>query len=150
MWYVEAWDTRPKDTSLTGLGCYLAGMPTYTVSAEVASSVVLDGAVALRADYPEALTRSGPERWRFHRDFSLTYARREASLGNPVVALGQLARAAVEEAHARHCERGSWVLNEKRILGGVGLAEVIPPGALSDQDLMTVIEEAAHLMTSAR
>ena len=31
------------------------------------------------------------------------------------MALGQLSRAVVEEAHARHCAASRWVLNEKRI-----------------------------------
>jgi hypothetical protein len=39
-----------------------------------------------------------------------------ARRGNVVGATGQAARAVIEEAHALLCERGQWVLNEKRIL----------------------------------
>lgn len=36
-------------------------------------------------------------------------------------ATGQAARAVMEEAHARVCEQGQWVLNEKRLLTVAGL-----------------------------
>jgi hypothetical protein len=37
---------------------------------------------------------------------------------------GRIARAAIEEAHARLCARGEWILNEKRIFERAGLARV--------------------------
>jgi hypothetical protein len=44
--------------------------------------------------------------------------------GDHAGAAGQTARAAIEEAHARLCARGEWVLSEKRILERAGLARV--------------------------
>jgi hypothetical protein len=125
---VERWteQARKGRFEVDGLLGYLAGMPTYALTAEVASSVVLQGSLGMASDYPDALTVSGPDRWRFNRDFSLAHARRAAALGNEPVAYGQLARAMVEEAHARQCADGRWVLNEKRIFVGTGLPETLP------------------------
>jgi hypothetical protein len=44
-----------------------------------------------------------------------------AARGNVVGVAGQVAKAAMEEAHARACEQGRWVLNEKRLIAGSGL-----------------------------
>lgn len=128
---VEHWsdEARAGRYEVDGLLGYLAGFPTYTLTAEVASSEVVSGRLSVDASFPEALRRAAPERWRFHRDFSLAHARRAAGLGNEVVALGQLSRAVVEEAHARHCQAGRWVLNEKRIQEGTGLPVRLPLGA---------------------
>ena len=125
---IEHWTSEAQHGrfEVDGLLGYLAGMPTYTLTAEVACSVVLHGGLEIPTGYPEALASQGAPRWRFCRDFSLSHARRAAELGNEVMALGQLARASVEEAHARHCERGEWVLNEKRIFAGTGLSASFP------------------------
>jgi hypothetical protein len=143
-WTAEARDGRYEVDGLLG---YLAGMPTYTLTAEVACSVVVDGSLDVPGNYPEALIRSAPERWRFHRDFSLRYARRAATLGNQVGAVGQLARATIEEAHARHCERGSWVLNEKRIVDDAGLSDLVSRVNLG-ADVATLVAEAAERLTA--
>jgi hypothetical protein len=39
---------------------------------------------------------------------------------------GQTAKAVIEQAHAILCERQTWVLNEKRIVGQAGLGAVEP------------------------
>jgi hypothetical protein len=145
-WTSEAGEGRYDVEFLLG---YLAGMPTYTLTAEVASSVVLTGDLDLPSAFPDALARSGPDRWRFHRDFSLTYARRAASLGNRVVALGQLARASVEEGHARLCERHTWVLNEKRILENAGLSDVVAGALRPELDLSAFVADAAEQLTAS-
>jgi len=36
----------------------------------------------------------------------------------------RIAKAAMEEAHARMCERGRWVCNEKRLIDAAGLTDV--------------------------
>jgi hypothetical protein len=100
---------------------YAAGLPTYTLMAELASGRLLAGALPSVTTMPPALVEGAPPRWRFARDFSLEYARMHAARGNLVGALNQASKAAVEEAHARLCERGVWVLNEKRILRDAGL-----------------------------
>lgn len=140
---VEHWsdEARAGRYEVDGLLGYLAGFPTYTLTAEVASSESIWGRLAVDASFPEALRRAAPARWRFHRDFSLAHARRAAGLGNEVVALGQLSRAVVEEAHARHCAAGRWVLNEKRIQEGTGLTVRLPPGEPSQ-----VVQTVARLL----
>jgi hypothetical protein len=140
---VERWTSEARNGrfEVDGLLGYLAGIPTYALTAEAASSVVLRGSLGVPSDYPEALTVSGPSRWRFSRDFSLAHARRAATLGNEPVAYGQLARSMVEEAHARHCTAGRWVLNEKRIFAGTGL-----PETLSGADPDTAISAFADLI----
>jgi hypothetical protein len=100
---------------------YLAGLPTYSLMAELASGRLLSGALPIVTAVPPALVAGAPPRWRFARDFSLEYAQMHAQRGNIVGAVGHASKAAFEEAHARMCERGLWVLNEKRMLGDAGL-----------------------------
>lgn len=100
---------------------YVAGLPTYSLMAERACGRLLAGTLAPVGAMPPALVASAPPRWRFARDFSLEYARMHAARGNHIGAVGQAARAAFEEAHARLSERGQWVLNEKRMLDAAGL-----------------------------
>ncbi|MBL0937712.1 MAG: nucleotidyltransferase domain-containing protein [Gemmatimonadaceae bacterium] len=103
---------------------YIAGIPTYSLAAELASGRVLAGALPAIGDMPSALRTSAPARWRFSRDFSLEYARMHAARGNVAGVVGQVAKAAMEEAHARVCARGEWTLNEKRLLSIAGLDAV--------------------------
>ena len=100
---------------------YLAGIPTYSLAAELASGRVLAGELPAVGPMPPALVEQAPPRWRFMRDFSLEYARMHAARGNVAGTAGQAAKAAMEEAHARMCERGQWTLNEKRLLATAGL-----------------------------
>jgi hypothetical protein len=100
---------------------YLAGIPTYSLAAELASGRVLTGELPEVGAMPPKLVETAPPRWRFARDFSLEYARMHAARGNVVGTVGQAAKAAMEEAHARACERGQWTLNEKRLLAAAGL-----------------------------
>jgi hypothetical protein len=147
LWTEEAGQGRYEVDGLLG---YLAGMPTYALTAEVASSIVLRGELAIRTDFPQPLAAAAPERWRFRRDFSLAHARRAAELGNNVVALGQLARASVEEAHARHCAQRNWVLNEKRIFAGTGLPERLPwPSPDRASDIRALVEQVAERLRAS-
>lgn len=100
---------------------YLAGLPTYVLMAELASGRVLAGEIPRVTAMPQALVDGATPRWRFARDFSLEYARMHAARGNAVGAVGHAAKAIIEEAHARLCARGQWVLNEKRMVGAAGL-----------------------------
>ena len=100
---------------------YLAGLPTYSLAAELSLGRVLAGELPVVGAVPPALVAAAPPRWRFSRDFSLDYARMHAARGNVVGTAGQVAKAAMEEAHARLCERGQWALNEKRLLAAAGL-----------------------------
>lgn len=121
---VEHWRRRADDGEfeVDALLGYVAGAPTYMLAAEVASCRVLRGALPA-ITYPPALAAGAPPRWRFCRSFSLAYARVHAQRGNVVGALGQAAKAVLEEAHAVVSERGVWVCNEKRLVDAAGLGE---------------------------
>lgn len=120
-WTSEAEQGRFELDMLLG---YLAGLPTYSLAAELAAGQVLCGAVPRGGAMPEPLRAVATPRWRFSRDFSLEYARMHAARGNAAGAVGQAAKAAMEEAHARLCTRGVWSLNEKRLLAAAGLERV--------------------------
>lgn len=119
---VEYWTQRAEEGEfeVDALLGYVAGIPTYTLAAELASCRVLHGTIPTNA-YPPKLAAAGPSRWRFCRSFSLAYARMHAKRGNLVGATGQTAKAVMEEAHAIMCERGEWVCNEKRMIDTTGL-----------------------------
>jgi hypothetical protein len=122
---VEHWARRAEqgEFEVDALLGYLAGVPTYMLAAELASGAVLRGALP-EAPYPPALMAAAPPRWRFCRTFSLEYARAHARRGDVAGATGQAAKAVLEEAHARVCERGRWVCNEKGLAAAAGLAGV--------------------------
>jgi hypothetical protein len=123
---VEHWTRRAEqgEFEVDSLLGYLAGIPTYTLSAELASCRLLRGNLPGAPLYPAKLTASGVARWRFCRSFSLDYARMHAARSNAVGAIGHAARAVMEEGHAILCERGEWVCNEKRLIESAGLASV--------------------------
>jgi hypothetical protein len=121
---VEHWTQRAEEGEfeVDALLGYIAGIPTYTLTAELASCRVLHGTIPTTA-YPPKLAAAAPPRWRFCRSFSLAYARAHAERGNLVGAIAQTAKAVMEEAHAVMCERGEWVCNEKRLIDAAGLTE---------------------------
>jgi hypothetical protein len=122
---VEHWTRRAESGEFevdTLLG-YLAGIPTYTLTAELASCQVLFGNLP-RTPFPSRLADTAPPSWRSRRSFSLEYARVLGRRGTIAGAVGHAAKAAIEEAHARVCERRTWVCNEKRLLEAAGLAAV--------------------------
>ncbi len=102
---------------------YVAGVPTYLLSAELASCHTLIGTLPA-APFPPQLAAAAPPRWRFCRTFSLEYARVHAARGNLVGAVAQAAKAVMEEAHAVMCEQSRWVCNEKRLIDAAGLGGV--------------------------
>jgi hypothetical protein len=120
---VADWSARARagDYEVDGLLGYLAGIPTYSLLAEVAVAVPLRGRAPAAEPFPPRLATTAPPRWRFHRDFSLAHARARARRGDAAGAVGQAARAALEEAHARLCARRAYALNEKRLLERAGL-----------------------------
>ena len=120
---VEHWTRRAEEGEfeVDALLGYLAGVPTYHLSAELASCRVLCGKIPA-APFPAKLVTAAPPRWRFCRSFSLDYARMHARRGNLAGATGQAAKAVMEEAHAILCESGQWVCNEKRLIEISGLA----------------------------
>lgn len=124
---VEHWTRRAAEGEfeVDPLLGYLAGVPTYLLSAELASCQVLCGTIPT-ASFPPKLAAAAPPWWRFRRSFSLDYARMHARRGNLIGATGQAAKAVMEEAHAILCERRQWVCNEKRLIEAAGLVGVQP------------------------
>lgn len=122
---VEHWTRRAEDGEfeIDAVLGYLAGMPTYTLSAELASCRILHGELPVVA-FPPKLASRAPQIWRFCRSFSLGYAHMHARRGNTGGALGQAMKAAMEEAHAVLCERRQWICNEKRLLETAGLGDL--------------------------
>jgi hypothetical protein len=122
---VEHWSACAErgEFEIDALLGYVAGAPTYLLTAETASCRVLRGSLEARP-FPEALAAAAPQRWRFCRSFSLAHACMHARRGDVVATLGQAAKAALEEAHAVLCERREWVCNEKGMLVKAGLARL--------------------------
>jgi Nucleotidyltransferase domain len=129
---------------------YLAGCPTYSLLAERALGRVLRGELPAVGGFPPKLRETAPGRWRFHRDFSLEHARMRAARGDLVGTLGQAARASIEEAHARLCEEGVWVLNEKRIVAQAGLAPLEPLFADAPRDVEELVAWVARVGEALR
>jgi len=122
---VEYWTRRAQEGEFDrdALLGYLAGIPTYTLSAELALCLLLRGHVEA-VSFPPKLAAAAPAVWRFCRSFSLEYARMHAKRGNVAGVAGQAAAAVMEEAHAISCERGQWVCNEKRLIEAAGLSSL--------------------------
>jgi hypothetical protein len=104
---VELWTRQAEkgEFERDALLGYLAGIPTYSLSAELASCRPLRGDIPA-APFPPKLVAAAPPVWRFCRSLSLDYARMHARRGNLVGATGQAA-AAVHGGGARHCVRTS-------------------------------------------
>jgi hypothetical protein len=122
---VEHWTRRAENGEFErdALLGYLAGVPTYLLSAELASCRPLRGDITA-SPFPPKLAAAAPPVWRFCRSFSLDYARMHARRGNVAGATGQAAAAVMEEAHAILCERSQWVCNEKRLIEAAGLSRL--------------------------
>lgn len=147
-WATQAHDGRYEVDAVLG---YVAGLPTYSLAAEASVARVVRSGFSLDTTYPDALASTGAWRWRIHRDFALRYAAMHATRGNAVGVLGQLARAVLEEAHARRCEARRWALNEKRLLDGCALDDAaarLAAGA-RDDDLAALVDAVATATTSS-
>ena len=122
---VAHWSRRAEqgEFEVDALLGFVAGVPTYLLTAELASCRALRGELP-PAPFPPRLTEKAPPKWRFCRSFSLEWARMHARRGNVTGAAGQAAKAVMEEAHAIVCERGRWMCNEKRLIEAAGLNAV--------------------------
>ena len=117
-WAAEANAGRYEVDGLLG---YVAGLPTYSLSAEASVGRLVGGVLDLDTTFPDALAAAAPPRWRYHRDFSLQHAGRACGASQR----GRRGRAA-RPFRARGGSRGRaeqrrWALNEKRLLDGTGL-----------------------------
>ena len=122
---VEYWTRRAQEGEFErdALLGYLAGIPTYTLTAELASCLPLRGNIE-SMPFPPKLAVVAPQVWRFCSSFSFDYARMHARRGNLAGVAGQVAAGIMEEAHAISCERSEWVCNEKRLIEATGLSSV--------------------------
>lgn len=122
---VEYWGERAENGEFErdALLGYLAGVPTYLLSAELASCRPLRGSLPAAA-FPQKLSIAAPTIWRFCRSFSLDYARAHARRGNVAGATGQAVAAVMEESHAILCEQGQWICNEKRLIESAQLTHL--------------------------
>ena len=102
---------------------FIAGVPTYLLVAELSSCRVLYGHLP-KVCYPQPLRESASGIWRYRRSFSIGYARKHALRNERVGAIGQMAKAVMEECHARLAERGQWICNEKRLVEEAGLSSM--------------------------
>jgi hypothetical protein len=120
---VEHWSGRASEGEfeVDALLGYLAGVPTYSLLAERAVAVPLRRALPDAGAYPRKLKETGLSRWHYHCQFSFEHARMRAERGDVTGTAGHVAKALAEEAHARLCRRGQWVLNEKGILEAANL-----------------------------
>jgi predicted nucleotidyltransferase len=128
---------------------YLAGIPTYVVLAELALNQVLHGDLP-RPEYPAALRRSAPARWRGDAQATLGYARTaHAARGHLADTAGAIATAACQAAHAVLAARGEWVTNEKTLVDRAGLrgVDTILAGLTAEPaDLLPAVDRAATLL----
>jgi hypothetical protein len=122
----EHWSARARDGhyEVDALLGYVAGVPTYSLMAELALNRVVTGTLPRITEFPPALARTGATRWRQHAEFSLAHARMRAERGDVVGTVAQGAKAVVEAAHAVVCQRREWVLNEKHLVERAGLREL--------------------------
>jgi predicted nucleotidyltransferase len=119
-WTAEASEGRFRKELLS---FYVAGIPTYVVTAELALGRVLSGELP-SPEYSDALSQSAEQRW--HADAVATLAYAQAALGrhqDVTVAMANAARGLLEEAHSRASAAKRWVLNEKRLVETSGLAD---------------------------
>lgn len=118
---------------------HVAGVPTYHPVAEVASGRVLVGQLP-HVHFPDALAEAATQRWHVDAVFSLGYAYAAVLAGDEAVALANLARGLIEEAHSRLAARREWLLNEKRAAERAGLADLARRAA--GGELPAAIEQA--------
>jgi predicted nucleotidyltransferase len=120
-WLAEAQQGR---FAIQRLLFHLAGIPTYVVAGELATSQVLVGDLP-RPRFPDALRAPAARRWRTEARMTLDYAdQAHARHGDIAACAGLAAQAIVQAAHARLAADGRWALNEKRIVQRAGLTHV--------------------------
>ena len=143
-WIGEAENGRFE---IDGVHGSLAGVPTYTLAAEVALGKVLAGSLDLAVDYPDLLAENGAKRWRIQARSSLEQAHRQAAHGDAEGVLAHLARACIEVAHARLSEARRWTVNEKEILERAELTHLNQLLTAINADPMTLLQRVMQART---
>jgi hypothetical protein len=118
----------------------VAGIPTYVAPAELALQRVLVGSLPTPA-FPSALRETAPMWWRRVVAGGLKFAAAHALRDDAVGCAGNLAVAALGEAHARLCEAGTWYLPEKELLAQAGLDAVQATLRELGTDLPAAVQE---------
>ncbi len=122
---VEGWlvDCAAGTFEIHRLVGYAAGIPTYNAIGALAEAVALHGALP-QPTFPDALREAAPPVWRNLAAGALAAAAMHARRRELAACVVELGLAALSEAHARCCERGEWVLNEKGLLERAGLSSI--------------------------
>ena len=76
---VEHWTDEARDGRFVfdGLPGYVAGIPTYSLTAEASVAKLRRGELDLVTEFPAELAGAGARVWRLNRDFSLYHAHYE-------------------------------------------------------------------------
>ncbi|HTL84585.1 MAG TPA: nucleotidyltransferase domain-containing protein [Acidimicrobiia bacterium] len=144
---VEKWtrDAERGEYKLEREVGFVAGIPTYIAPAELACSRVLVGSLP-KPDFPAALRARAPAQWRGLVAGALKFATGHAQRDDATACAGNLAIAALSEAHGRMVERGEWYLFEKGLLERAGLDAVSDALRALDDDLFDAIERVQVLL----
>jgi len=100
---------------------YLAGMPSYTLAAELALGRPLAGVVP-QPEFTDALSRSAARQWRWEAEFALTHARFHLDRRDHPLTRGFVVFALLALSHGRLAARHEWIRNEKGLLEKAALA----------------------------
>lgn len=132
----------------------LAGIPSYLLLAELASTVNLRGEPLPVPTYPAALREHASQVWRSNADLTLGYAEKGfAERGQLAEVAATLTTAAMQTGQAVLAERGAWVTNEKRLIDRAGLRgidAIIENLAPEPAQLIAAVRTARELLTSTR
>lgn len=149
-WWSEARAGRFKKELLL---FYAAGIPTYSVIAELAINRVLIGELP-HPTYPDSLAESAEARWTQDALLSIRYARKALDdRGDATVAVANGSRALIELAHARAAGERRWVVNEKGLVAASRLSDLGGSLAYAASDValaaaLTAIEEVGKQASS--
>ena len=137
---VEAWvhDAEAGRFTVFREVGYVAGIPSYVAAAELAVQRVLVGTLP-KPPFPAALRATAPPWWRRIAAGGLKFAEAHARRDDAAACAGNLAVAALAEAHARLTERAEWYLPEKDLLARSDLVTVQPVFRSLGDDLMIAV-----------
>ncbi len=140
-------ETRAGRFEIDGTSGSLAGVPSYTLAAEMALGTVLAGSLEPGVEYPERLAAEGAQHWRNSAGSSIAHAKARAANGDVEGVLNHLARACVEIAHARLCEARRWTINEKEILERAELTHLTQLLTALNTDPVTLTQRVMQART---
>jgi hypothetical protein len=145
---VEAWTRDAQDGRFQvfrEVG-YVAGIPTYVAAAELALQRVLVGTLP-KPEFPAALRETAPVWWRRIVTGALKFAESHALRDDAAGCAGNLAVAALGEAHARLCAAGTWYLPEKELVAQADLDAVQPLLRDLGRDLAARVAEVRAVLS---